>query len=76
MTVKVRRAEKNDIPAIVEVNCSDVEQWYHFTPRGRAGPASYEELSSWERVMHGGPWMRRRFQITGREWRDWALFRS
>ena len=57
MAVRVRRAEKRDIPAIVEVNCSDVERWYHFTPRGRAEPASYEELSSWERVMHGGPWM-------------------
>ena len=57
MTIKVRRAGKKDIPAIVEVYYSDVEQWYRFTPRGRAEPAGYEELSSWERVMHGGPWM-------------------
>lgn len=55
MAVRVRRAEKRDIPAIVKVNCSDVERWYHFTPRGRAKPASYEELSSWVRTMHGGP---------------------
>jgi len=39
VAVRVRRAEKRDIPVIVEVNCSDVERWYHFTPRGRAEPA-------------------------------------
>ncbi len=34
-----------------------MECWYHYTEEGRGEPASYEELSTWERVLHGGPWM-------------------
>ena len=57
MCVKVRLGSKDDILALVKVECSDVEQWYHYTPKGRGEPSSYNELSPLERVMHGGPWM-------------------
>jgi len=57
MSVKVRLGTRNDIDALVDVECSDVETWYHFSSKGRGDPAAYDELSPWERTMHGGPWM-------------------
>lgn len=57
MNIKVRYGTKNDITELVEVECSDVQTWYHYSSKGRGSPASYNELSPWERVMHGGPWM-------------------
>ncbi len=57
MSIKVRIGTKDDIDALVEVYCSDVMEWYHFTPKGRGDKASYDELSILERVMQGGPWM-------------------
>jgi len=56
MDIKVRLGTRDDIDALVEVECSDVETWYHHSSEGRGDPASYDELSSWERSMHGGPW--------------------
>lgn len=57
MNIEVRLGTRDDIPALVEVECSDVETWYHYSPKGRGDPASYDELSSYERCMHGGSWM-------------------
>lgn len=57
MTIKVRFGNKDDIDALVEVECSGVEIWYHYSSKGRGNPASYDELSPWEKFMHGGPWM-------------------
>ena len=57
MATKVRAGTKDDIDALVEVDCSDVEKWYHYSPEGRGEQASYDELSPLERTMHGGPWM-------------------
>jgi len=58
MNIKVRSGTRDDIDALVEVECSDVETWYHYSSEGvRGAPASYDELSSWERGRHGGPWM-------------------
>lgn len=57
MSIKVRLGKREDIKALVEVECSDIDVWYHYSPEGRGNPASYGELTSWERVMHGGPWM-------------------
>jgi GNAT superfamily N-acetyltransferase len=57
MGVKVRYGTKNDIAALVEVECSDVKTWYRYSSKGRGSPALYDELSPWERYMHGGPWM-------------------
>jgi ribosomal protein S18 acetylase RimI-like enzyme len=55
--IKVRLAATDDIDALVEVECSGVDTWYHYSSKGRGDQASYAELKSWERVMHGGPWM-------------------
>lgn len=57
MIIKVRLGTRDDIDALVEVNCSAVETWHHFSIKGRGDTASYNELSPWERTMHGGPWM-------------------
>ena len=57
MGINVRLGTRDDIDALVEVECSDVETWYHYSSEGRGDPAPYDELSSLERVMHGGPWM-------------------
>ncbi|MEM2795046.1 MAG: GNAT family N-acetyltransferase, partial [Thermofilaceae archaeon] len=59
MSLKVRVGTSNDIDALVEVECSDVDTWYHYSHKGRGEPAKYEELTPLERVMHGGPWMDR-----------------
>jgi len=55
--IRVRVGTRDDIQAIVDVNCSEVEQWHHFSSKGQGDPASYDELISLERCMHGGPWM-------------------
>lgn len=68
VTINVRLGARDDIDALVEVECSDVETWYHFTSKGRGDPASYDELSPWERTMHGGWWMDR--AILTRYWDD------
>lgn len=54
--IKTRRAAIEDLPSLVEVNKSDVEEWHHFSRDGRGAAAPYDELTGWERVMHGGPW--------------------
>lgn len=57
MSVTVRIGTGDDIDALVEVYCSDNQEWYHFTPKGRSDKVSYSELSTLERTMQGGPWM-------------------
>lgn len=59
MKVSVRVGSRDDIDALVEVECSDVKSWYHYSYKGQGEPATYEELTPWERMMHGGPWMDR-----------------
>jgi len=69
MSIKVRIGTREDIDALVEVECSDVEEWYHYSPKGRGPPASYDELSPWERVVHGGWWMDS--SVLTRYWKDY-----
>jgi len=57
MVIKVRFGTKDDIDALVDVECSWVKEWHHYSSRGQGAPAQYNELRPWERVMHGGPWM-------------------
>lgn len=57
LSIMVRMGTSDDISSLVEVECSDVEEWYHYSSEGRGEQASYDELSSLERYMHGGPWM-------------------
>ncbi len=70
--IRTRRATRRDIPSLVDVNVSDVDEWHHIDEHGRGAEASYEELSEWERVMHGGPWMSlpslRRYWFLAQRW--------
>lgn len=56
MEIKVRVGTTDDVDALVEVECSDIEKWYHYSSKGRGDEAQYDSLSSMERYMHGGPW--------------------
>ncbi|RLE72010.1 MAG: hypothetical protein DRJ37_03805 [Thermoprotei archaeon] len=53
MEIQVREARREDYAGIVEVHCSDVDKWR----RKNGETASYEELTPFERWLHGGPWM-------------------
>lgn len=55
--IQTRKATKQDLPSLVDINRSDVKEWHHFDRHGQGLKASYEELTEWERTMHGGPWM-------------------
>ncbi|MGB9718409.1 MAG: hypothetical protein ACPL4E_08225 [Thermoproteota archaeon] len=39
MSINVRVGSRNDIDALVEVECSDVATWYHYSYKGRGEPA-------------------------------------
>jgi len=53
----IRIAKLEDTNGIVEVHCSDVEEWYHYENGQRKEPDSYDNLTLKERSLHGGPWM-------------------
>lgn len=57
MGIEVRVGTRDDGPQLVEVGCSDVDAWFHYTANGKSDPASYDALTPAERLMHGGPWM-------------------
>ena len=54
--ITTRRATLEDLSAIVEVNKSDVDEWYHWSKQGMGQRTTYKELTDWERQIHGGPW--------------------
>ena len=43
--IKTRKATIDDLPALVDVNKSEVTKWYHFDYDGKESEASYEELT-------------------------------
>lgn len=53
----IRIAKLEDTNGVVEVHCSDVEEWYHYENGQRREPDSYDNLTLKERYLHGGPWM-------------------
>ncbi len=53
----VRAATKRDAPGICQVYRSEVDSWYRTLPDGSQVPSKYEDLSLFERFLHGGPWM-------------------
>jgi GNAT superfamily N-acetyltransferase len=53
----VRAATERDAPGICEVYRSEVDAWYRTLPDGSRVPSRYEDLSLFERFLHGGPWM-------------------
>jgi|GEM_PF-2342760 len=56
MEIQVREARKEDFMDIVEIHCSDVEKWYRYIGNKKV-EAHYEELTPFEKWLHGGPWM-------------------
>ena len=46
--ITTRRATLEDLPAIVEVNKSDVDEWYHWSKQGMGHRTTYKELTDWE----------------------------
>jgi GNAT superfamily N-acetyltransferase len=59
MKYLIRTAQKEDIDAIVEFNCSEVPEWFHYTKEEKnvEGNVSWESLTPYERFMHGGWWL-------------------
>ena len=55
--ISTRRATREDLQAIVEVNKSDVDEWHRWSRQGIGAKSTYKELSGWERQIHGGPWL-------------------
>jgi GNAT superfamily N-acetyltransferase len=55
--ILTRKATLKDLASLVDLNKSEVTEWHHFDKNGKGAKASYEELTEWERTMHGGPWM-------------------
>lgn len=57
--VVIRRAGLKDVPGIVEVHCSDLEDncWYSFPGGKRVEAKKPSDLSLYERWLNGGSWM-------------------
>ena len=54
---KLREAKLDDTFEIVSCNIDDVEKWRHFDQMKFLDEASWDELTPFERYMHGGPWL-------------------
>lgn len=56
---QVRSYASSDFQQLLELNLRDVDQWRHLdAEHGLVGSeARWENLSSYERWMHGGPWL-------------------
>jgi GNAT superfamily N-acetyltransferase len=55
--VPVRLATEEDAVGICQVYVSDVVEWGRTLPDGSWTPTAYEDLSVFERYLHGGPWV-------------------
>jgi len=57
-TVSIRKVDpEGDLAGLVLLNRSTISTCRHYDREARAGtPASWNELSRWERWQHGGPW--------------------
>ncbi len=55
----IRKFHKEEIEALLELNIVEQGEWYHGLPNGQltSNPARWEELSSYERWLHGGWWL-------------------
>lgn len=56
MVLEVRNATPDDSGDITNICCSDVEKWYKIRGNKRT-QAEYEDLTPYERWIHGGPWL-------------------
>lgn len=57
MSIQVRPATLDDVPAISAIHVSDLVTWKRWDEDDTECLATYEELSPFERWLNGGPWM-------------------
>lgn len=55
--MQVRQATLDDSAALSELHCAQVPVWQRLDAQGRVQDVAREELSIYERMQHGGPWM-------------------
>jgi ribosomal protein S18 acetylase RimI-like enzyme len=53
----VRLATLQDAAAITEIHCSNIAQWMQYDAAGAGQPATYDDLTLYERWQNGGPWL-------------------
>ncbi len=49
---------KEDLEELLNINLTLVDKWYHYSPdyKKANNPVTWDELSEWERYLHGGAW--------------------
>jgi hypothetical protein len=57
MSIEVRQAGLDDSGAISALFCAQIPIWQRMNAQGRVEDVPYEELTIYERWLHGGPWM-------------------
>ena len=53
----VRQARLDDTRAIVRLFKSRIPKWQRLNPQGQVEDLPYEDLTIYERWLHGGAWM-------------------
>lgn len=53
----IRLATLDDVAEIVKLFCNPISRWQRWDARGHAQDVTYEEMSIYERWLHGGAWM-------------------
>lgn len=56
-SIEVRQAGLDDSGAISALFCAQIPTWQRMNARGQVEDVPYEELTIYERWLHGGPWM-------------------
>jgi GNAT superfamily N-acetyltransferase len=57
MNLEVRLARPEDGTEVSEVHASTIDRWVRYLPSGKPTESSGEELTPFERILNGGPWM-------------------
>jgi hypothetical protein len=57
MSIEVRQAGLDDSGAISALFCAQIPIWQRMNAQGQVEDVPYEELTIYERWLHGGPWM-------------------
>ena len=57
MSQKIRPARLDDAQAITTLACEQVERWQRMTSQQKVEDLPYEDLTIYERWLHGGAWL-------------------
>ena len=55
--MQIRQATLDDTRAISKLFCAGIERWQRMDAQGRVEDLSYEQLTIYERWLHGGAWL-------------------